>query len=60
MAWLRHKKINTSLQRTPHNQEVFERMKDALAWLNANTYTTRILKWKTDEWGEIPADFGRK
>ncbi|KAA4075898.1 ribonuclease H, partial [Bacteroides ovatus] len=23
-------------------------------------YTTRILKWETKEWGEIPADFGRK
>ena len=29
-------------------------------WLQENTYTTRILKWKTEEWGEIPADFGRK
>ncbi|MEO3184529.1 ribonuclease H, partial [Parabacteroides distasonis] len=23
-------------------------------------YTTRILKWETSVWGEIPADFGRK
>ncbi|KAB4191718.1 ribonuclease H, partial [Bacteroides uniformis] len=22
--------------------------------------TTRILKWETKQWGEIPADFGRK
>jgi len=29
-------------------------------WLQGNTYTTRILKWETKEWGEIPADFGRK
>jgi len=29
-------------------------------WLKENTYTTRILKWETKEWGEIPADFGRK
>ena len=29
-------------------------------WLKENKYTTPILKWKTREWGEIPADFGRK
>ena len=29
-------------------------------WLKTNTYTTPILKWETSEWGEIPADFGRK
>ena len=29
-------------------------------WLHDNTYTTRILKWETKKWGEIPADFGRK
>ena len=29
-------------------------------WLKENKYTTPILKWETREWGEIPADFGRK
>ncbi|HPS27116.1 MAG TPA: ribonuclease H, partial [Bacteroidales bacterium] len=29
-------------------------------WLKANTYPNRVLKWRTDIWGEIPADFGRK
>lgn len=28
--------------------------------MRENTYTTRILKWETKQWGEIPADFGRK
>jgi len=23
-------------------------------------WTTPVLKWETKEWGEIPADFGRK
>jgi ribonuclease HI len=32
----------------------------AEAWLRNNTYTTKIMKWETKEWGEIPADFGRK
>ena len=24
------------------------------------TYRNPVLKWDTDRWGEIPADFGRK
>jgi ribonuclease HI len=30
------------------------------AWLKGNTFTNPLLKWDTDSWGEIPADFGRK
>ena len=29
-------------------------------WLATNTYTNPIIKWETKQWGEIPADFGRK
>lgn len=29
-------------------------------WLKTNTFSTKILKWETAAWGEIPADFGRK
>ena len=32
----------------------------AEAWLKAHRVTNPILKWETDQWGEIPADFGRK
>ena len=42
------------------NESLFYMIERAENWLRTNTYTTTILKWKTDEWGEIPADFGRK
>ena len=29
-------------------------------WLQTHTYTNPIIKWETERWGEIPADFGRK
>ncbi len=29
-------------------------------WLRENNYETKIVKWETKAWGEIPADFGRK
>jgi ribonuclease HI len=36
-------------------------IKNAENWLSENDIRDRvILKWKTDLWGEIPADFGRK
>ena len=35
-------------------------LRKAEQWLHDNTYTTTVLKWDTDHWGEIPADFGRK
>jgi len=46
--------------RTTENEPLFELIERAEHWLNANTYTTKILKWHTEKWGEIPADFGRK
>ncbi|MGL4292425.1 MAG: ribonuclease H, partial [Bacteroidales bacterium] len=39
---------------------IFELVERAEAWLRANTWTTPVYKWNTKEWGEIPADFGRK
>lgn len=35
-------------------------IKRAECWLEKNTYITEILKRNTEEWWEIPADFGRK
>ena len=29
-------------------------------WLKSHVYNNPLIKWETSEWGEIPADFGRK
>lgn len=60
IAWVRNKKCKTKLDVTPANKYIFELIERAEKWLANNTYTTKILKWNTEEWGEIPADFGRK
>ena len=60
MAWVRNRQIKTTLRRTARNARVFELMARALAWLNTHSYDARVLKWQTELWGEIPADFGRK
>jgi ribonuclease HI len=60
MAWVRNKKVKTTLTKNTKNQNLFEMMDRAIIWLKSNTYTNQIIKWDTKNWGEIPADFGRK
>ena len=60
MAWVRNRKVKTTIARTPHNEKSFRMMERALSWLNTHTYRCKILKWDTEKWGEVPADFGRK
>ena len=60
IGWVRQKKCKTKLPRTEETEQLFLLIERAEKWLRENTYTTRILKWETKEWGEIPADFGRK
>ena len=60
MSWVRNKRVNTKLKRTSKNVEIFKALDNGIAWLKANPVNVPILKWKTDIWGEIPADYGRK
>jgi len=60
LAWLRNKKTKSQLQPTPLNAKLFELIARAEQWLAENDYPNKVLKWHTEAWGEIPADFGRK
>ena len=42
------------------SRPLFEMLRKAEQWLAENSYSTDVRKWDTEEWGEIPADFGRK
>lgn len=59
-GWVKKGKCNTKLERTGRNDTLFELIERAERWLAANNITNPILKWETESWGEIPADFGRK
>ncbi|MEQ1745817.1 MAG: ribonuclease H family protein [Saprospiraceae bacterium] len=59
-GWVRAKTCRTKLERIPANARIFELIERAENWLAANRVTNPILKWETEAWGEIPADFGRK
>ena len=58
--WIRQKKCKTKLQPNSKNEYLFQLIERAENWLNANAIEVPVLKWKTEIWGEIPADFGRK
>ena len=60
ISWVRNKRIKTTLQRTSKNKPIFDLVDRAIQWLNTNQYMNPILKWETENWGENPADFGRK
>lgn len=61
LAWLRRGHSKTTLASTPATARTLELLARADAWLAANgPIRNPILKWPTDQWGEIPADFGRK
>lgn len=60
MAWVRNKKVKTTLKKTEANAVLFDLMNRGVQWLHEHKYNNRIIKWDTVSWGEIPADFGRK
>lgn len=60
MKWVRDKKVATSLERNASTKQVWELVDRALHWLEKNSYDNQILKWQTQSWGEIKADYGRK
>ena len=52
-------KCKTKLPRNAKSEPLFRLIERAEKWLREHTYTPP-LKWETEQWGEIPADFGRK
>lgn len=59
LSWLRRRKHNSKVQLPPASA-LAQMLARADAWLASHTYSNPVLKWNTETWGEIPADFGRK
>lgn len=60
MKWIAAGKARTKLIPNKENRVVFDLLERAERWLMNHQSGITILKWNTDAWGEIPADFGRK
>ena len=60
LSWIKNKKAKTTLDANPRTEKLWHLIRRAEKWLEENTWPNRLLKWDTQRWGEIPADFGRK
>ena len=60
MLWVAKGECKTKLARTAKTQQVFSLVERAEEWLRNHRPHARVVKWETKEWGEVPADFGRK
>jgi len=60
MGWVNKKKCKSKLAETPKTKALYDMVRRAEQWLENNSVDVEILKWDTKNWGEIPADFGRK
>ncbi len=58
--WVRQGICKTKLEETDENAKIFDLIRRAETWLRTHTFRLPIYKWETKQWGEIPADFGRK
>ncbi len=59
-AWIRNRQVKTQLKQTDRNAKLFELLGRGLVWIRSHSWPVKIMKWQTELWGEIPADFGRK
>jgi ribonuclease HI len=60
IAWMRSKKIKTTLKYTKETEELLTKVQDAVTRIKTHEFTIPIRKRETEIRGEIPADFDRK
>lgn len=60
ISWVRKRQVRTNLTPTELNAPIRALVARALDWLATHPVRNPIIKWDTDAWGEIPADFNRK
>ena len=59
LAWVRDGKHKSTLKRTPETEALYTLLENSLEDIEYITLDN-LHKWDTKNWGEIPADFGRK
>jgi ribonuclease HI len=60
ILWVQKKQCKTKLVRNAGTAPLYGIINRAEQWLHAHPVHVPILKWETSQWGECPADFGRK
>ncbi len=60
ILWVSKKKCKTTLEHNEKTRQLYDIIARAETWLQWHSVQVPIIKWETAQWGEIPADFGRK
>ncbi|MBB6671401.1 ribonuclease H [Cohnella nanjingensis] len=60
LKWVKQKEVVTTLPRDESTREIWSLVDRALHWLHTHAYPNKVLKWETERWGEVKADYGRK
>ena len=61
ILWVKKRQCKTKLERTQQTAPLYAVIARAEAWLRAHPVLQNpVVKWETRQWGEVPADFGRK
>ena len=60
ILWVKKRQCKTKLERNARTEALYNIIARAEHWSYTHTYTNQIVKWETKQWGEVPADFGRK
>ena len=60
ILWVKKKQCKTKLERDERTEPLYALISRAEKWLRAHKVNTPIIQWQTRQWGDIPADFGRK
>lgn len=60
ILWVKKKQCKTKLARNAKTERLYQIIARAEAWLRTHAVNTPVIKWETQKWGEVPADFGRK
>ena len=60
ILWVNKRQCKTKLERTPETEPLYQIIARAERWLQTHQWRNPIIKWETQKWGEVPADFGRK
>jgi ribonuclease HI len=50
IAWVRSKKIKTSLKYSSSTKELLEKIEESKVWLKTHEINIPILKWETEIW----------
>ena len=60
IQWVRKKQCKTKLVRDSRTEDLYRIIERAEQWLRTHAVNVPIIQWQTRQWGDIPADFGRK